>query len=367
MSKTKVAFFLPSLEGGGVERMAINLATGLLLRGYAVDFVLVHKTGSLLEIVPADARVIDLQASRALTAILGLSHYLRTNQPQALIAAPHHANLIAIWAKLLASARTKIAIGTYTNYSLTLRYTRKIQERVYPPLLRLFHHYSDAIIAVSEGAADDLARVTHIPRGRITVIYNPAITKEIEPLSQEPLDHPWFQPDSPPVILAAGRLNVAKDYPTLLKAFAGLRNRRPAKLVILGEGEKRAELTTLSEKLHITNDVDLPGFVLNPFRFMARCKVFVLSSIYEGFSCVIAEALACGAQVVSTDCPSGPAEILEHGRYGRLVPVGDPVALAEAMEQALMNPLPSDFLRRRAQFFSADRAIDQYLSALGLT
>jgi len=349
-----------------VQRVAVNLAAGLLSRGYAVDFVLVHANGSLLEIVPAGAKVIDLGASRALAAIRGLSRYLRENQPQALIAAPDHANLIAIWAKLLASARTKIVIGNYTNYSLTLRHTRKIQEWAYPPLLLFFHRFADVIISVSHGAADDLARVTHIPRGRITVIYNPAITEEIEPLSQEPLEHPWFQPDSPPVILAAGRLNVAKDYPTLLKAFALLRNHRPARLVILGEGEKRAEMTALCQKLQIGEDVALPGFVLNPYRFMARCQVFTLSSIYEGFSCVIAEALFCGAQVVSTDCPSGPGEILEHGKYGRLVPVGDPAALAGAMEEALIHPMPREPMRQRAQFFSVDLAVDQYLLALGL-
>lgn len=367
MSKAKIAFFLPNLEGGGVERMAINLATGLLGRDYAVDFVLVHAAGSLLETVPPQAKVIDLHAARILAATSGLSRYLRENRPEALIAAPDAANLTAIWAKMLASSRSKIVIGAYTNYSQTLRHVHKIQEWVYPPLLLCFHRFADVLIAVSRGAADDLARVTHVPRGRITVIYNPAVTKEIGPLSQVPIEHPWFKPDSPPVILAAGRLNVAKDYPTLMNAFALLRNRRPVRLIILGEGEKRAELTALAEKLKIAEDVALPGFVLNPYQFMAHCAVFVLSSIYEGFSCVIAEALACGAQIVSTDCPSGPGEILDHGKYGRLVPVGNPSALARAMEEAMIHPLPSDPLRIRAEFFSAEAAIDRYLLALGLS
>lgn len=367
MSKAKIAFFLPNLGGGGAERMAVNLASGLCERGFAVDFVLVRATGSLLEIVPPAARVIDLHASRTLAAIPGLSRYLRENQPEALIAAPDVANLTALWAKMLASPRTKIAISVHTNYSFILRHTTKIQERAYPTLLWIFHRFADVIIAVSHGSADDLARVTHIPRGRITVIYNPAVHKEIEPLSRAPLEHPWFKPGRPPVILAAGRLSAAKDYPTLMNAFALLRNRRPVRLVILGEGEKRAELSALAEKLKIADEVALPGFEMNPYRFMAHCGVFVVSSIFEGFSFVLAEALACGAQVVATDCPSGPGEILAHGEYGRLVPVGNPEALAGAMEEALLHPMPGDLLRRRAQVFSVETAIDQYLSALGLS
>jgi glycosyltransferase involved in cell wall biosynthesis len=179
--------------------------------------------------------------------------------------------------------------------------------------------------------------------------------------------HPWFAPGEPPVILAAGRLTAQKDYPTLMRAFASLRKNRPAHLVILGEGEEHPRLQALAMELGIRADVDLPGFLDHPFPLMAHCQVLVLSSAWEGFGNVLVEALACGTQVVSTDCPSGPAEILEDGKYGRLVPVGDAVALAKAIEATLDRPYPVAMLRQRAQAFSSKDAVGQYLEALGIT
>jgi glycosyltransferase involved in cell wall biosynthesis len=362
----KIALFLPSLEGGGAERVCVNLAAGFLERGLDVDFVLVQASGPLLRAVPAGARILDLAAGRTFSALRPLAAYLRREKPFALIAAPDHANLIAIWARILSGTDTRVAVTNHVNASLSIRNTPKLQEKLYPHLLRLFQRGAYAIVAVSSGAADDLSRLAGIPRRRVAVIYNPVVTAGIDRLKASPLEAPWFAAGQPPVVLAAGRLTVQKDYPTLLRAFAMLRQTRPARLVILGEGEQRGELEALVESLGLAADVDLPGFVDNPYAFMSRCGVFVLSSAWEGFGIVLAEALACGAQVVATDCPSGPAEILEDGKYGRLVPVGDAQALAGALAAAFDHPLPVDSLLARAAVFSVAAATESYLRVLGL-
>jgi glycosyltransferase involved in cell wall biosynthesis len=362
----KIAFFLPSLEGGGAERVCITLAEGFLRHGLAVDLVLARKTGPLLKDVPKEAGIVDLSARRTLSALLPLAAYLRREKPFALISAPDHANLVAIWAKMLASSQTRVLISNHIHISIAIQNSRKIQEKIYPFLLHLFYRRAGAIIAVSLGAADEIARVARIPRESIRSIYNPFSLAEIARLGAKPPTHPWFAPGESPVILAAGRLTAQKDYPTLLRAFASVRGRRPVRLVIMGEGEELARLLALADELGIRADVDLPGFLENPYSLMTGCGVFVLSSAWEGFGNVLAEALACGAQAVSTDCPSGPAEILEYGKYGRLVPVGNADALAGAIESALDHPLPVEGLKERASAFSCEAATDAYLEALGL-
>jgi glycosyltransferase involved in cell wall biosynthesis len=362
----KVAFFLPSLEGGGAERVCVTLAGAFLHQGLAVDFVLGKKTGQLLDDIPAGAGLIDLASRRTLTALLPLAAYLRKENPFALIAAPDHANLVAIWAKLLASSQTRVLISCHNQMSIAIQNSRKIQEKKYPLLLHLFYRQADALVAVSQGVADDLACVARIPREKIKSIYNPFPVDEIVCLGSQLPSHPWFGLGKTPVVLAVGRLTAQKDHSTLLRAYAALRSRRPVRLVILGEGEERARLLALADELGIRSDVDLPGFTDNPYSYMTHCRVLVLSSIWEGFGNVLVEALACGTQVVSTDCPSGPAEILENGTYGRLVPVGDVKAMAKAIESALDDPLPVEKLHPHAQAFSTDVAAKQYLDALGL-
>ena len=363
----KIAFFLPFLGGGGAERVCLTLAEGFLHHGFEVDFVLARKTGRLLKEVPIGAGVVDLSARRTLNALLPLAAYLRREKPFALIAAPDHANLVAIWAKLLAFSQTRVLISNHIFLSISIGNTRKIQEKIYPFLLHLFYRQADALVSVSRGAADDLARIARISRKRIRTIYNPFPLAEIARQGSEPPSHPWFAPGGPPVILAAGRLSAQKDYPTLLRAFASVRKIRPVRLVILGEGEELPRLLALADDLGIRTDIDLPGFMDHLYPLMAHCQVFVLSSTWEGFGNVLVEALTCGAQIVSTDCPSGPAEILENGKYGRLVPVGDDDALGRAIEDALDHPLPIEGLKERAKAFSSEQAVCAYLNALGLS
>jgi glycosyltransferase involved in cell wall biosynthesis len=366
MTKLRVAFFLPHFAGGGVERVAVNLSEEYLRLGMNVDFVLAYEHGGTEESIPKGARVKTLHAKRVLSALPSLVHYLRAELPDVIFSAPQNTHIILLVAKMVSGSKVRTILHVGNHVSTQVKNSRKWQDRSYPTLLRLLKGYADAFIAVSEGVADDLIHAAQIPLEKIRVVYNPVYRGEMEMLMAQPVGHPWFSEGQPPVILAAGRLVEQKDYPTLFRAFSLIRHKRPVHLVILGEGRLLSELKKLATELNIAEDVDFHGFATNPYCFMARCSVFVLSSAWEGFANVVAEALACGAQVVSTDCKSGPKEILANGQYGQLVPVGDNIALADAILEALDHPLSKDFLRQRGRSFTAATAARQYLDAVGI-
>jgi glycosyltransferase involved in cell wall biosynthesis len=374
----------------------LNLAHVFSERGHRVDLVLRQVAGPYLNQAPATVNVVELKASpgwlgrvRALSAeyndfgalllpvllaykpsrtlryLPDLVRYLRREQPAALLSAKPYANLAALWARRLAGVPTRVVISERTSLSheVTQR-SKRWKWQFLPPVIRCVYPSADAIVAVSNGVADDLSLTAGIPREGITTIYNPVVMPELYEKARAPLNHPWFASGTPPVLLGAGRLVAQKDFATLIKAFARVRAVQEVRLVILGEGKKRTELETLTRELGVASDVDLPGWIDNPFAYMARAAVFVLSSAYEGLPGVLIQAMACGCPVVSTNCPSGPAEILENGDCGPLVPAGDHEALANAILSVLNAPIDRDLLRARAAMFSVDRAADQYLEVL---
>jgi glycosyltransferase involved in cell wall biosynthesis len=275
------------------------------------------------------------------------------------------ANLVAIWAKRLSRTSTRVVVSIRSTLSERLRGERDLRVRL---IARLFgpayRHHADAVVAVSHGVADDFSAMTGLPRARISVIYNPVVSDELWAKAREPLNHPSFASGGPPIVLAAGRLDPAKDFPTLIRAFARVRDVRPGRLVILGEGSERPRLEALIADLRLTGAVTLLGFVLNPYPYMGAADLFVLSSRREGLPNSLIEAMALGTPVISTDCPSGPREILENGKWGGLVPVGDVDALATAMIHALDRPGvdPSP----RGLEFTVERAVRQYAQVAGL-
>jgi glycosyltransferase involved in cell wall biosynthesis len=361
---TKIGLFIPSMMPGGVQRVMLNLSRGLAGHGYQVDIILARAEGSFLKSVTKGIRVVDLHAGRVMASLPALMRYLRREKPAALLSAQPHCNLVATWARQLAQPKLRLVISEHGYTTSALKNSHRLIDRLFPLLMKIFYHQADAVVAVSRDTACDLARRSGLPLGRITVINNPVVTPEIEKLGGTPLRHPWFMAGEPPVLLSAGRLHPAKDFSTLLRSFAILRSRRMLRLVILGDGEQRQALTTLADSLGISADVDMPGFSDNPYPYMARCAAFVLSSRWEGFGNVLVEAMACGAQVVSTDCPGGPAGILENGKFGRLTPVGDATALAAAIEAALDDPLPVKQIRLRSRLFTIEAATEKYLRIL---
>jgi glycosyltransferase involved in cell wall biosynthesis len=373
---TDVAFFVSSLPRGAIQQVAINLACELARREIRVDLVAAQFEEPSPEGLPERVRLVNLGAlstrlpwfrakrRRWLPASAPeLSRYLRRARPRALIAGGNYANLAALAARWLAGVDVAVVLSEHNPISLTCRNPRR-RRLFLPMLVRRFYPRGDAIVAVSEGVAADLATFVPLPRERIDAIHNPIVRPELAARAAALLDDPWLRADAPPVVLGVGRLAVQKDFSTLLRAFARLRAARPARLMILGEGDRRSELEQLASALGISADVRLPGFVENPLAYMRRAAVFALSSIYEGFGNVLVEALACGCPIVSTDCPGGPAEILEHGRFGRLVPVGDAAALGDALVATLAAPRESEALVARARDFSAAVIADRYLGVL---
>ncbi|MEX2430768.1 MAG: glycosyltransferase, partial [Dehalococcoidia bacterium] len=364
-AQRKIAIYLPSLRGGGAERAMALLAGGIAERGYAVDLVLAKAEGPYLDGLHPDVRVVDLQARRVLTSLPGLIRYLRRERPVALLSTLYHANVVAILARWLSWTRPRLAVREANTFSQSERGASRMRERLALALAKLLYSRAGAVVAVSQGVGDDLRRRVPALAGRLHVIHNPVAGPELVREAGEAVSHPWFAPGQPPVVLAVGRLEPQKDYPTLLSAFARAARSRSARLVVLGEGSQRQALETLARELGVEDSVDLPGFQANPFAYMARAAVFVLSSAWEGLPNVLIQAMACGTPVVSTDCPSGPSEVLEDGKWGRLVPVGDAEALAEAILATLDAPVDPGALKARAAEFSVDRAVDLYLEVMG--
>lgn len=398
--RAHISLFIDDLGGGGVQRMALTLGRALAERNHRVDLVICRAAGPLAALVPTTVTRVGLKPApqliaramsfaadpkgfgltlrpinlrwkppRDLVYLPALVRYLRSERPDVLLAATPYLNLAAVWAKRLAKVPTRVVVSERNNVSFRIRHKRK--QRALPPLIRRAYMMADGIIAVSNGVAEDLAAVTSIPRDRITTIYNPVVTEDLTLKAGQPLDHPWFRSGEPPVVLGAGLLSERKDFPTLLRAFARVRAQREARLVILGDAKdaaksavRRSDLSQQAAQLGVLEHLALPGFVDNPYAYMAKASVFTLSSAWEGFGNVLVEALACGCPVVSSDCPSGPAEILDNGRFGRLVPVGDDAALATSILATLDAPPNQHLLKSRAGLFSIERAVDRYLDVM---
>jgi glycosyltransferase involved in cell wall biosynthesis len=355
-----IAFFLPSLCGGGAERVIMNLAQGMTDRGLAVDLVVAAAEGVFLEQLPPAVRLVDLRAPRVLRSLGPLTGYLRRERPRVLVSSMSHANVVALWAARLARRGTPVMVTVHNTMSQSTPEQGRVAGGLWPRLLGTFYPWASCVVAVSRGAADDLARTSGLPRERVEVVYNPVITSTMMARARQAPDHPWFAVGQPPVILGVGRLTRQKDFPTLIRAFAGVRRHRAGRLMILGEGEERPRLEALAGELGVAEDVALPGFRDNAMAYMAGSALFVLSSAWEGLPTVLIEALAAGTRVVSSDCPSGPREILQEGRLGALVPVGDAAALTEAIVDVLDRParaVPLDALTP----FTRDAAVDHYL------
>jgi glycosyltransferase involved in cell wall biosynthesis len=360
----KVSIFLPSLHCGGAEGVMVSLANGFAQRGFSVDLVLVKAEGVYLPLVSDQVQVIDLNCSRVLTSLIPLTRYISTEKPHVILSTLDHANVTAIVARALTRGPQKIVVRVASNISNQQQNIKGIGNYLTGILVRHIYNWADQIVAVSKGVADDLVESYGIPHSLVKTIYNPAITPDFFLKTQENLYHSWFSAGELPVILSVGRLTPAKDFTTLIRAFAHLNQRHLARLLILGEGEERTKLESLVRTLNLDQQVSLPGFVDNPLPYMKQASVFALSSCFEGMPNALLQAMACGTAVVSTDCPSGPREILESGKWGKLVPVGNVEAMAEAILASLKGETQRPSMEILESRFGLDAILDQYLSIL---
>lgn len=359
----RIALLLPNLRGGGVERIRLVLAEEFVRAGHEVEFVLLQARGPLLTEAKRRFPIRSLGCGRMRQAPLQMARYLRDRRPDALLAAMWPLTGIAGLSARLSGYRGRLVASEHNDFrwmpsikGYERRALKRFGRRIYAPCHR--------VVAVSEGVAESLGAVAGLPRGQIEVIHNPVRLMTPDTMTDEDrrtLDG-WLAGETR--LIAVGTLKRQKGYDVLLRALADLRRRRDARLLILGEGSLRGELEALARDLGIADSLWMPGFRANPATFLQHAHVFVLSSNWEGFGNVIVEALAAGVPVVSTHCPSGPAEILAGGDYGRLVPVSDPGAMAQAVEVTLDAPSDPASLTARAQNFAPEKAARGYLDLL---
>lgn len=363
MSPSKIAILMPNLAGGGAERVAVNLANSFTQRGYAVDMVLMSVAGDFLSDLHPDVNVVDLKVVRMRRVLFPLMRYLRQARPAAVLACMWPLTVAAVAARALTRVPTRVVLAEHTTWSRSELLKRPMVECQVRNSMHWVFPAADGVVAVSQGAANDLVRFANLEANAITCIYNP-IVGDAKPSAPGPLSPSGWWTGQHGKVLAVGALKEIKDYATLLNAFALLLQRMDARLLILGEGKCRTALEAQVRQLGLEASVFMPGFVKDISPYYQQADLHVLSSTGEGFGNVIVEALAAGTPVVSTDCPSGPREILCDGQFGCLVPMGDPAALAGAMVESLATTHDTAGLIARAQDFSIDKAADRYLELL---
>ena len=363
---TDLAIFFSTSGHSGVDRLAKNLVPALARRGYTIDVLKVRRHGPNLTEAPPGVRIIDLGTAHTYSSLMPVVRYLRQERPRSLYCDKDRINHTALLARALARVPTFLAVGTGTTLSIDCAQrglfhrikTRFSTGRLYP--------FADNVIVTAEGVADDMAVYTGLDRNKIQVVPCPIVPDWVFQGGFETPDHPWFHDGGPPIIMGLGELCARKDFVTLLRGFAQLRETQPCRLMIIGRGEDRDRLLATAHELGVADHLALPGFVDAPYAWLARARVFAFTSVLEGLGFALIEALACGIPSVATRCPSGPAEILQNGKYGPLVPVGDHVALAVALESALLRPLPGAFLQEAARPYEIENATTAYIRALNL-
>jgi len=360
-NKASVFFLIDSLSGGGAQKVFIRLATELTKRGYKVSLLTFNKNGPNLKNIPFGIPVQELSRGNIILSVVSLILLLRKKKCDVLISGLNYSNLVSFISSLFISGisiiRTQHNVfedASALEESKLKKYRRKL---IVKPLMRLVFKKSDCIVSVSPGVKNDLISYLNIEPEKIKVIYNPVLSGELVIKSEEKVDHRWIK-EGKTILLGVGRLTVAKGFKTLIKAFSIVnKSDEKSRLMILGEGEGRNQLEALIDRLELNEKVYMPGFVDNPYKFMKKADLFILSSNWEGFGLVLAEAMAFSTPVVSTDCETGPSEILEQGKWGRLVPTNNPELMAEAILDSLKDPINPE---ERAKDFSVVKAADEY-------
>jgi glycosyltransferase involved in cell wall biosynthesis len=352
-----LAFFLPSLSGGGAERVMLDVAREAAKHVARVDLVLVKHSGAYAQEDPGQVNIIDLHASRSLVSVPRLAGYLRRERPQAIISAMPHANITVLVAARLIRNPAQVIISEHSMMSRHKNAGPKIKMML--RAARLLYPRSDRAIACSKQALNTMVQFTGLPSARAKVIHNPIDLERIHDLRDRAPRHAWLSDKVTPVIVTAGRLVVEKDQETLVRALAAM-NRTESRLVIFGEGPLRAQLEALRDDLGLQNRVDMPGFVANPYAEIARADVLALPSKSEGFANVVIEALACNTPVVATCGTGGIADSLDDGRTVRLVNIGDEIAMASALDTCIASPLTDGAMQAIAGRFSLTRGWKEY-------
>jgi glycosyltransferase involved in cell wall biosynthesis len=354
--KRKISIFLPNLDGGGAEKSMAILANSFFERGYHVDLIMSNARGPFLEILNKRIVCIDLKSPSVLRSLFKLANYFRKNSPDAVLTALNYANVTAILARIISGKNFRLIISEHNN-----NFNRKninnsgIKIFGLMILVKVLYPFADVIVSVSKELSDEIKRNIVFNKQKVKYIYNTITFSDTKTDTTIKIPEPY--------VIAVGRLECQKNYSLLIKAFSLLTKHQQINLLILGEGSQRQLLERLVQELGLNEKIFLPGFVMNPAFYLSTSKLFVLSSDYEGFGNVLVEAMYSGIPIVSTNCKFGPNEILEGGKWGRLVEPGDAEGLCQAMLDTLNDPNPPE-VKKRAKDFSLDKTVDDYLKVL---
>ena len=360
--RTDVAILLPHLHTGGAELSMLRIARELAERRFAVDVVPFRCGGDLAKLDKARLRPLGGQKGSTLGVFPKLVRYLRAARPRVVVSGQPHLNIALLAATKLLRADLRTVLIEHAPLRTQIDFEGGWRYRALPILVPLAYRAADHVVAVSEGVRDQLASL--LPGKPIALVRNPILPVDLPDLLAAPASHPWLTDGGPPIVMGIGRLAPEKDFPTLVRAIAELNGRRPVRLMVLGEGIERQRIEAAAAEANIADQVALPGATHNVFAFLAHAEAFALASHFEGFGNVLVEALAAGLPVVSTDCPVGPREILQNGRFGRLVSMGDATEMASALDQALDAAGPPPGLDAYVRQFSVEASVDGYLALI---
>ena len=333
-------------------------------RGYKVDLIVLRKVGKYFSELDININVINLNCSRLMFSLFSLIKYLNKNKPDVLLSSLTHVNIISVFASIFCNIKFRLIV---IEHSLKIIENKKLnfKQRLLEYLISVTYPRAFCIIAVSNDVAKNIAYRSGVSSSKIYTVFNPSFSSSIITKSKLQIDHPWFSKDQPPVIISVGRLTAEKNFSHLLMAFNRVRIKQRARLIILGEGKLRNDLMSLALELGVDKDFELPGFVENPYAYMSKSSLFVMSSNYEGFGNVLVEAMACGVPIISTNCPGGPSEILENVLWGTLIPLGNVEALSDSILNTLnKNKKEHQNCLKRANDFSIDKKIEEYIKII---
>ncbi|MFL0810139.1 MAG: glycosyltransferase [Agarilytica sp.] len=365
VKQVDIAVMATNLDGG-IGRNKLNLISAFCKLGCRVALLIEKPGGIFYEQIPEEVQIFHLPSTHPIAGVLPLVSVLRKIKPKVVMPCVVRLTQLALRGRSLSRLPIKIFPVVHNTYTVkdSNKKARKLEKR--RRKVASYYPKCDGVICVSGGVKEDIQKYARTPLTNASVILNPMVTEDLKRLKQEPVDHPWLQGNER-VILNAGRYSRAKNLPLLIEAFNLLREKSQAKLIMIASDIEK--LKALVDESPYAKDIDVLAFQSNPFKFMANADLFVLCSNFEGLPGVLIEALACGAPIVSTDCPSGPVEILEGGKLGRLVPMNDAAALAEAMVEQLESPLISAEVAQESaeRRFSSVNIAREYLEHFGLS
>jgi len=357
----KIAFFIPSFGGGGAERVMINLANGFASKGIDVYLVVFSNQGVYKKELSDNIKLIDINSNRALFSYFAIKSFINKEKPQILYSTLGHVNILLLIVKLLSiNDDYKLIIRESSTPSEVIKHKNNIGLWLTNILKKVLYPFANLIIAPSKGVSSDLNDNYKIKKRKMEVINNPIDFDRLNKLSKMPLDD-YYKIQSSRCIIGIGTLKKCKDFETLIKAFSIVKKTHNCKLIILGEGPERQPLENYINELNLEEHVYMPGFVTNPFNYLKASDVFVLSSLYEGSPNVLIQAMLLGVPCVSTNCKSGPEEILMNGKYGQLIEIGDQLGMSKAIINVFEGKWKNANINGLEKKYNLEKLVNQYL------